>query len=312
MDLRALYLNCKSDATADAIKDAFKLTGQSFININCEVLLKIASLFTNGQYEPNHELNQFFQVPKQTTTLRSYLKRRSDTQFRGPTFKPASELTDKQVNTLLGFVSSKYVVKVMENHYFTIGGKIFRQTDGSPIGVDLSVETASLVMLFWDSKFLKKLKKLGLRVGLYKRYVDDVFMILNNINPGWYFCVNSKKIKFDPTHASSKLETDARHFEILCKIANSLDENIQMEADFCSNHENGRLPVLDLDIFVASGKVEFSFFRKKMTSKYCILYRSAISQKTKRDSLFQDGIRILRNMSPGIGLVESEMCYPAT
>ena len=51
-------------------------------------------------------------------------------------------------------------------------------------------------------------------------------------------------------------------------------------------------------------KLNLVSFAKKMTSPYCILYRSAISQKTKRDSLFQDGIRRLRNMSPGIGLVE--------
>ena len=71
-----------------------------------------------------------------------------------------------------------------------------------------------------------------------------------------------------------------------------------------SKHESGRLPVLDLEMFFSDGNVEFSFYRKKMISPFCNMYRSAISAKTKRDSLFQEGLRRIRNMSPGITLQE--------
>ena len=60
--------------------------------------------------------------------------------------EPTKNLSQDNIRRLRGIAASKSVKTVMENHYFTIGGKIFRQVDGSAIGLDISVETASLYM----------------------------------------------------------------------------------------------------------------------------------------------------------------------
>ena len=64
---------------------------------------------------------------------------------------------------------------------------------------------------------------------------------------------------------------------------------------------NGWLPVLDLEIFVVNNRVEFSFYKKPIASPFTIMFKSALSKQTKRNSLFQEGLRRLRNCSEGIG-----------
>ena len=105
------------------------------------------------------------------------MRRKSDQQFEGPAVRPIEELEMCHIGTLLGLAASRSTKTVMENHYFSIGGEIFKQRDGSPIGLDISVETASLYMSMWDRKLLDKLKSLGISVDLYKRYVDDIFCL---------------------------------------------------------------------------------------------------------------------------------------
>lgn len=81
--------------------------------------------------------------------------------------------------------------KNIDPHYFTIKDQIYKQRDGCEIGLNLTVELASIYMLLWVEKFLEKCKTLGIKVDLYKRYVDDTVIVLPSINGGWYF--NSKK-----------------------------------------------------------------------------------------------------------------------
>ena len=64
------------------------------------------------------------------------------------------------------------VRSVMENRYFEIGGQVYKQQKGSPIGLDLLV-----YMTKWDRKLLNKLKCVGLKVELYNCYVDDVVLM---------------------------------------------------------------------------------------------------------------------------------------
>ena len=103
---------------------------------------------------------------------------------------------------------------------------------------------------------------------------------------------------FDDQHPSAALEDDARTFSVLQEIANEIDPDIQMTVDVPSMHENSRLPVLDLGLQVVTNKVQFFFYRKEMTSPYTIMYKSAISANTKRDTLLQEGLRRLRNTCP--------------
>ena len=145
--------------TSAHIKKAFKITNVDFTNIDREFLIKIVSVVTRGKHQ-DENLKQFLMVPKPRTTLNSFLKRSSMGQFLGPPVKSYEELTKLQINQLLGCLTSNSVKKIMENHFFTLGGQIHKQTDGGCIGVDMTVEIAAIYMLVWDLSFLTKLKKL--------------------------------------------------------------------------------------------------------------------------------------------------------
>ena len=70
-------------------------------------------------------------------------------------------------------------------------GNIHRQTEGGAIGSDLTGEEARLYMLLWDNKLVGKCKDLGILMDLYKRYVDDMTIVMRAIGKGWSY--NKKK-----------------------------------------------------------------------------------------------------------------------
>ena len=121
------------------------------------------------------------------------------------------------------------------------------------------------------------------------------------MNPGWYFCKKQKKLVYDPNHPNVDMGADARTFQLLADLANTWEPKIQMTFEVPSLTGNGRLPVLDLEIFVVNNRVEFSFYKKPIASPFTIMFKSALSKQTKRNSLFQEGLRRLRNCSEGIG-----------
>ena len=67
------------------------------------------------------------------------------------------------------------------------------------------------------------------------------------------------------------------------------------------------MPVLDLKVWVAEGqkpKVLHTFFKKPVASPFTIMKRSAISESTKRNTIFQESLRRLQHISPECGWVE--------
>ena len=61
---------------------------------------------------------------------------------------------------------------------------------------ELTGEIARNFMIYWDKKFLKKVKDLGISVNLYGRYVDNVITALNTINRGWDYNPISNKMEY--------------------------------------------------------------------------------------------------------------------
>ena len=64
------------------------------------------------------------------------------------------------------------------------------------MGVDLSVEGSDLYMLGWERKLFQKLTTLGVKIELYKRYVDDIGTALFGFNKGWVYCKNRDKMVY--------------------------------------------------------------------------------------------------------------------
>ena len=96
---------------------------------------------------------------------------------------------------------------------------------------------------------------------------------------------------FDLDKANSEVNADQHTFNILLKIANMLDSDIQLTMDVPSLNEGGKLPVLDLNVWIKDNIVRHSFYSKLMASPLAIMYKSALPAKQKRESLLQEEFR---------------------
>ena len=47
------------------------------------------------------------------------------------------------------------VITIMDHHLYQFDGKVFRQKEGGPIGLEITGVLARLVMLWWDTEYLK-------------------------------------------------------------------------------------------------------------------------------------------------------------
>ena len=187
----------------------------------------------------------------------------------------------------------------MYHHYYKLGESIKRQNDGGAIGVDLTKEIACLYMIRWDRKFRRRLRRLGIDIIIYRRYVDDITIVMNRITPGWYYDVKNAKMMFDVTRISSDelISDDHRTMMILCTIANTISE-LKFTSDCPSQNLSKMVPILDIKFCVASNnKIKYSFYKKDCASPFTVLKRSAIPDSVKRQTIFQEGIRRLLNTS---------------
>ena len=71
-----------------------------------------------------------------------------------------------------------------------------------------------------------------------------------------------------------------------------------MEIDVPSLHDNCRLPVLDLEVWIDDqNRCLYSFYSKDISTPYTILFNSAVPVSTKRTTMLQEGIRRWVNTS---------------
>ena len=79
-----------------------------------------------------------------------------------------------------------------------------------------------------------------------------------------------------------------------------MPKSIEMEEDYPSKHTSGKLPILDLQVWVGEGQVLHLHYRKPMASKSVINRRSAFTTREMKNILLEEASRRLRNCSPNL------------
>ena len=92
----------------------------------------------------------------------------------------------------------------------------------------------------------------GLRLRMYKRYVDDVNVVINAPRAGLKFVESEGKVIQDESVAEQEqnIKANKRCMALFQKIGNSIYPSIELEVDYPSRHEDGKLPILDLIVWV--------------------------------------------------------------
>ena len=188
---------------------------------------------------------------------------------------------------------------IMKNHTYKFEDVIRKQKEGGAIGIDLTGKMARIFMCWWDRQILDKLAKIGVKVLLYKRYVDDINMVIEYMI-GNYDYVAGKLEKIEGPDTED--EKDQRMFEIIRKVGNEIHKSIQLTSDTPSENEDGKVPILDLKCWIGEEKdgkerILHEHYMKSMASKLVIHRQAAMSIKSKRTILTQQCLRIILNCS---------------
>ena len=295
MDVVGLYPNITKLMAKQAVQQAISQSTLEMKSIDKEILVKYIALTSTRQEIHDVNLQNQVPVPNSRTSLNSWMKSPKTTQFS--TYQPIEN--DQQLKSAMALALGDMVQQAMNNHYFKIGDNIYRQSDGSAIGSDLSGEVARIYMLLWDLMFKDKLQSLDLSRDLYVRYVDDILMSMIRISRGLKYDPSTNTLINDPDVNNNPVHEDQYTFNIIKDVANSIHPNIQMEVDTPSNHMDGKLPVLDLKMWLEDdNSISHTFYSKPVSSPYTILNRSAVSSSCKRSTIFQETIRRMKNVSP--------------
>ena len=135
---------------------------------------------------------------------------------------------------------SVMISKTMRNHDYRVEEQIYRQVEGGSIGMDLTGVVADIYMIEWDKKLLRKMEENLIVVKVYKRYKDDVNLILD---------IDDTQIIYD----NDKIREEET-MKCVKSLADEIDPALKVTADFSKNHDDGKLPVLDLKVWIGENK----------------------------------------------------------
>ena len=192
---------------------------------------------------------------------------------------------------------------IMKNHIYQFDGKIHKQARGGPIGLDLTGDLAAIFMSWWDKEFIKRLKEQGIEILFYKRYVDDITIILRAPDKRLrYVKEDGQPGRLILGEEASKEPKDIHAMELLRLLGNDIHDSIQLETDCSSMHEDNKLPILDVKMWIEKGIHDINvilheYYQKEVSSKSVIDARSSLPWSAKRTILTQEVLRVLLRCS---------------
>ena len=232
----------------------------------------------------------------------------AQTLFNPPRRRPSPE----EEKTVLSQVLKIAIQAILSMHSYQWNGEMKLQAEGAPIGLEIAGALARIVMLWWDKEFNKMLASNSISIHLYKRYIDDQNLAGKPLKPGtrwvegpWSSGLGMMRVIEDKVEEDNQVPAAVRTMTELRKMADSIHPMIQLEEDHCHNHQDQKLPILDLKVWVVEveereekrAKLRWQYYRKPMSNWLLIPANSALALSIKRTSLAQYGLRILRNTS---------------
>jgi hypothetical protein len=169
---------------------------------------------------------------------------------------------------------------------------------GGPIGLQLTGAVSRAYMMRWDKLYKKKVLRAGIDMLLYERYIDDSNQSAVVPQPGAVFDTEEQKVVIDNTLASHDDDEEARLARVLKTIAKDVIPEIQMVEDFPAKNEDGKMPVLDMNVWMCSEHfILYEHYEKPMSCQMVISAQSAISPACKKAVHTQEILRRLFNCS---------------
>ena len=215
---------------------------------------------------------------------------------------------DETTQRMMMKESLKVVLTViMKNHIYNFNNEVRKQKEGGAIGMDLTGNIANIFMSWWDKELLKKLNELGIKPFLYKRYVDDINLGVEAVNRNHEY-IDGQLITTND-ELNSDLPDDKNTFDIIKKVGDEIHESIKLTTDVPSNHDDNKVPILDLKCWIAevntntgtANMILHEHYIKDVSSKMVLHRDAAMSISNKRTILTQECLRIILNCNTNVG-----------
>ena len=305
-DVKALYPSLKTDEVAATIRGAFEKS-KIEIDVDIEELgLYLALIYGRDELE-RERLGDVTAVWRSegsrgrrpgitTAEVIQGAKAKDNSKFHKPVRIP----TPEEQRKMIGMAIEAGIKVVMKNHTYRFDGKHFLQTEGGPIGLELTGAVSRVYMLWWDGELMRKVteatRNIDWQLYMYLRYVDDGNCIGEEMPLGARLQDGEVITRPELANEDKNIPGDIRTAGILKQISNSISPFIQVEIDCPSLHDNKLMPILDLEVGIDNNqKVTYQYYMKPMANFLLLMKRSAMPAKTKRVCLVQEVIRILRN-----------------
>ena len=225
---------------------------------------------------------------------------------------PAREPTELEKRNLLAAALEIGIRRSFELHTYQFAGKLYQQSEGGPIGMRITGACARIVMGVWSRKVNEILRNEKLEIFQSGGYVDDVRYLTPELEPGRRWDSKQKKFTSKAEWRQDDLENGVsaakRTSNEIRNAMNSVFWNIQFTSEITEDFNNGRLPTLDFELWVNEkenettgeddrGKIYYSFYEKEVSSRFCLMEKSAMAENSKNSTLSQEVIRRMLNTS---------------
>ena len=195
----------------------------------------------------------------------------------------------------------------MSCHVYKFGGKTYLQQPHGCIGDEAIGVIANIIMIWWSRKFKAKLDELNIRNDLLKLYVDDINGTFGVIEKGTQFENGRLQFSKEKEERDETIPEDEVTMQIICQIANTIENMISMTYDVPSKHEDHRVPMLDLKVWLNkedNEKIYYCYYEKPTKCPFVMSKESAMPTSKKIEFLSQETFRRLHNTKKEIA--ESE------
>ena len=250
MDVRALFPSMRWVDIMKAVRNMIETSDMNVENVNwLEVGKYLAVMMSTNDIE-EEGLNHVVPKRKNNRAITiNYLQNKKNNKKWHKARKPGR----RQQKKMLALAISIGVQQVLANHTYKVGDTIYLQTQGGPIGLEITGAVCRPFMMSWDkSYYLRMVKEAGIMMPLYKLYIDDSNQLGRVPPEGSMYDANTKRVVNNEEEADLRRgeEKDSRLARVLRDIANDVQVGIELEEDHPSAHENGMMPILDMNVWV--------------------------------------------------------------
>ena len=313
MDAKALFPSIQIERSSTAVAQLISESQLKLSNVNALELSRYLPYLLDQRQIENHGLKDLVMTRK-TNLGRKPVVTGDELEFgwaervsagkKTIWNKAKREPSQQEVKKMLSIAVQCDVTNVMKKHLFSFDGKQYVQKEGGSIGSELTCTVAKCRMILWMRAMNNKCANLGLNIIMSCVYVDDATFV-------------TRGLRRDDSNEYRNMELDVETAEVYKEVANSLEDDISMTFEAPSISESGKLPILDLHVWVDSEKniILWNFYEKPMCSDLVMMKTSAFSWSMKRTVLSGEVFRRLYNTHPSLvggSLTDDEIakfCY---